>query len=425
MGLLRVLAGQKHNVLERGTVTVSSSNALYPPSWLWDGRPSNDCRFAAAGLNDHITVDTCLTQDPGFESWLDFTTPEKWTPTTTGGAAVERAPVPAPDSGTYACKLSSPAINPGNAQVEQVREARAGETLYALARARTDFPPGEFIHLYCQNQKTKRWLQPGAVWAASELPFLSQALGSTYQTLAAPIVVEGMDVCLTDLVPLRFIAKYEGQAYDGGVLIDNFQVLPAIDLASIHGHNLDASIAVELRSTNDPAWATSTLRATLATRVPAFYGLLGSPVWTDRYWRVLFAGTNLAPIEIGECVLGLSRALTRRPNYGHELKDLYPDVATETPAGELYVAPLSRWPRRVWASQFRFDSEASAQEQLREVYRRCQGRRFPLVVVPDDAKPEVLLGRIDRSWKARRVLLNVYDATDLIVTESPFAVATP
>src|SRR3972149_6179277 len=112
MGYIKVLAGPKVNILERGLVTSSSENALFPRPLLYDGRPSRPFRFAAAAANDHVTVDTCLTQDPGFESWIDATTPEKWVKTTSGGGSVNREATVI-DTGISSCKVSSTGAGAG------------------------------------------------------------------------------------------------------------------------------------------------------------------------------------------------------------------------------------------------------------------------------------------------------------------------
>lgn len=421
---VRVLAGRKLNVLERGIVTSSSEDPLFPRPLIYDGRPSRPFRFSKGDANDHVTVDTCLTLDPGFESWLDINTPEKWTKVLTGGASVTRNSI-VPDTGTYCCQLASPAINPGTAIVMQTIQVRAGETFYPVARAKAA-PGGTFLYLYCRNRQTGRWLTTAGAWSATEQPWFSISLTTSYQTAASSArTVEGMDVCMTDLVDLELSARVVGGG--GGdieVYLDNYRLLPEIDFLSLHGHNIDASISVELRSSNDPTFASSTLRATLTKRVPAFYGILGSPVTSDQHWRVLFSGTNLTPISLGELVLGKALTLARRPDYGWEIKQIDPDVATETPTGEVYSYPQAKWARRVLGMQYKFFSSAEMEEQLREVFQRCRGRRHPLVIVPDDTRPEVLHGRIDRSWAAKRRLVNVYDDTSLVVSESPFEVAT-
>jgi len=426
MGSIRVLAGQKFNLIERGIVTVSSEDALFPRPLLYDGRPSRPFRFAAAGADDHVTIDTCLTQDPGFESWVDASSPAKWTKTLTGSGAVDREATII-DTGTYACKLSA-SSSVGLAMVEQLVEARAGDDLYVVARGRAETAL-DTLELYVGNQKTGKWLTSGG-WVSSFVPFI--ATGATsYQTLALAFQVESMDECLTDLVPLRLIARHlqDPVSYPGAVYVDNFRLLPAIDFASIHGANIDRAVDVELRSSSDPTFASSTLRATLTKRIPAFYGLLGSPISADQHWRFLFGGggisaINSAPISLGEVVLGRALTLARRPDYGWEIKQLEADVATETPTGEVYSYAQAKWARRVLGMQFRFFSAADMEEQLREVFQRCRGRRYPLVIVPDDTRPEVLHGRIDRSWAAKRRLVNAYDDTSLVVSESPFEVAT-
>ena len=425
MGSIRVLAGRKFNPLERGIVTVSSEDALFPRSLLYDGRPSRPFRFAAAGTNDHVTVDTCLTQDPGFESWVDATTPEKWTKSISGTGSVDREATIV-DSGTYACKLAV-STDVGLAMVEQFVWARAGEDLYVSARGRA--AGVTLLQLYVGNVRTGKWLTSGSGWGNTFLPFAT-TLATSFQTLALAFQVEGMDACLEDVVPLRLIARFANPANSPeAAYVDNFRLLPAIDFASIHGHNIDRAVDVELRSSSDPTFASSTLRATLTKRIPAFYGLLGSPVSTDQHWRFLFGGggisaINSVPISLGEVVLGRALTLARRPDYGWEIKRLRPDVATETPTGEVYSSRQSKWSRRVLGMQFKFFATTEMEQQAEEVFERCEGRGQPLVIVPDDTRPEVLHGRIDRSWAAKRRLVNAYDDTSLIVSESPFEVAT-
>lgn len=219
--------------------------------------------------------------------------------------------------------------------------------------------------------------------------------------------------------------KFNVAALDDMITID-FGSAKSIDFCSIHGHNLDSGVTdIELRSSNDNFAADDIDEGSLTARDPAMYLYLSSPV-SKRYWRVKFVGTNGSAGELGQLCIGAASKPTRNPRHGHEMTEVMTAIRNRTRAGALSVVNLTDFPKR--EIPFAFRGSFTALEDLRDnLWVALNYGQDPVVVVPDDDRPNVLHGRFRQDLAITRLFAHatpgneLYDY-ELTLMESAFGV---
>ena len=423
----RVLTGARFNLLESGTVTVSSTvsteDPLFPRTNLYDGRPSRPFRMlTSAALTSiggisicDVTVDGNQVLNGNFDVW-SAGTPVSWTENDTGTAAVTETTTVGEVVTGSAAKL---AAGTGNAYLWQDIVVRSGQKRRIEFFARAD---AGGLDVLLQNLATGNGWN-GSAWVAGAATPVAIGTVATMTAFGANYTVEPFSTTQTDLCTLRILIAATGTKTG---FVDDLYDFPAVDVMTMHGHNLEpGGFLCVLRSDTAAFAGAGTLEATAVVAQPAFYVLLAAAVYR-RYWRVRVTGSWWQTLicEIGELVIGQAYSLLQGATYGAELGFLRDDVATETGLGEQHVYARTRQARRTLGLKFRFDSETKYRAARDEMFKRSGGRVNPLVIIPDTTLPDVIYGRIDRSWKVTRSLVAYYDQNDLTVVESAFPIAT-
>lgn len=185
------------------------------------------------------------------------------------------------NSGTSARKLAKTAALDA-AFCRQRLYARTGERLQVTWALRGDGVATAVLRLW--NVHTGRYLQPdGASWGA--LATRGQQTAASWGYGGVTFTVEGYDVTRRGVVDLWLELLDFGV---GSAWADDLSVIPAVNFTSVHGHNLDALVTPELRSSTDVFADVDTLEHTLAARPGAFYQRLGETF--RRYWRLKLVG---------------------------------------------------------------------------------------------------------------------------------------
>lgn len=405
--LLRAVTGDPRlwNLLARGAVTVSSENPLFPKAHL-PKAPSMRFEFGSLAADQTITVDGTQVPNGGFEiagldGWVDDDTG-------TGTSVEETTTIHA---GAKALKCNGGASGEGRRYRDIV--ARAGEWAEISAALRGNGTVAARVRV--KNLLTGNWLDSAGAWGA-QADVLTRTTAS-YNVEAKQFQVESFAACgFNDAAPLRV---YCVCTQNGDAFFDEVLYVPGVDLLSVHGHNTDPSVPVQFRSSSDGS--SFNTEATLTKAWPSFYGLLPARVF-KRYWQEKLAGANHAAIirhgsvAIAQTFTPLECDLVS----GAELAHLEPDVASETPSGELFVHSLSAFPRRTFALRYEFVSTVTLDDHRVELFHRPRGRRHPMLLIPDTTKPDVLWARGDRSHRVVKTFQDVYSDRDLVVAEAPF-----
>ena len=416
---MRILPGQKCNLLERGIVTVTSEHAQLGRTRLYDGRPSRAWRSASLAADQTIRVDGNLLTDGvtdygGFESWSGGS-PVGWTetPTGTGDVTQEGAIV---NSGASSAKFTG---GTGTAGCYRDVVVKAGEIITIASALRGDGTAG--MRLYVENRLTHKYLVAGGgSWGAVQT-FRNEIPAAWSATEVSGIVVEDFAACQSDLVTLRlslYLAAGGATTY-----ADDVRVWPRVNFGSIHGHNLDPGQVVTFRSSTD-AWAASDdAEATAVNTTPSFYTLLTAGNQDRRYWGFKLAGVPSVYPEIGELVIGYARTPLQQFENPLEESTRWDRQLSVTPGGERHVHKRSKWQIRNRVFLYTYYSQAEYDEGIELFHLRPAGDTYPVVIVPDHDKPTVIHGRLEstfsdaRDWTAGVIFNDVAVA----LNESPFA----
>lgn len=378
-----LLAGDKMNVWNRGTLTVSTGHADFPGSNLADGRPSRPWRAAALASDILLTCDGDILVTDGEHVGKFDTAAHLAAWTGTGTLSLETTDFA---TGPGAGLLTSAGSAATRTYVVTVR---AGERLTVAAKARGGTAAGI---VRVRNRKTGSYLTSAGAWQASSADYVNQS-GASYASTSNVVTVESFpSPCLEPTADLEIVLTQSGA---GTSYYDDIYVFPSFDWMSVHGHNIDNHVAAEFRSSTDAFSASDTLEATLTKRPNAFHAKLSGNV-DRRYTRLKLAGTQLSlATHIGEVVVGQSRMLTRAQNYGWRFVPRRPQVRSTGRTGEVHAYRLTEGQPKLLEMSFLFTTQAEMTEVEDEVFERTLGGVYPLVMLPDDSDPRVVVhGRI-------------------------------
>lgn len=417
------LAGEKLNLLERAVTAPSmtpAAAASFPATALYDQRPSQIAKFGSAAADCRVDIDTNLVTNGGFET----STLSGWTDSDTGnGASTETTTAGEFVSGAKALKLDTVDVA-GVAERYQDIVVRAGERLTFRAQMRKTAAGTAAVVGRIKNLSTGKWLTSAGAWDASTSDALTTT-STTFGLQSRAFTVESWTILQASTVTLRiyFRKASAGAAAEVG-LVDDVELIPDVNFCSIHGHNIDPLIAVQLRSSTDNFSGVDTLEATLSMKQPSFFGVLSTPGTARRYWRLKLSGTNTAAPYIGELVLGYAEEITKRMRQGWTIKWRKAQSRTRTRAGEQFVTALGGGhPHRIAQWQFRHASEATMLELRDQILRRTLQGEHAAVIVPVDTEDVVMFGRFTEEWEVAREFPSMWDS-DAMFEEAAFPAVT-
>ena len=422
MGFL-FAAGTQANILEGAlSITPSSESSLFGKSRLVDQEPGSVFRFASAGANDRIDFDLNRDFNGSFEGEFDSGVPEKWTDASNGTGALEEETTNVHTGGsTKALRLNGGGS--GNEAVAKVQiKVLSGWAMTLQGYLRGDGTDAAKMRV--RILETGQYLQSDGTLSASAVDFGSES-GTTYAEKSASFTVPGFSTTQRHFVTIEIELRNDGS---GLAYADDIALWPHWNFVSLHHHNLGANISPSVLSDDNAAFSSATTRLndsttgikTFDVRRGKFWGRVSALV-TARYLRMQYTGTNYKPIENGELVVAQIRTLQRKPHWGFPTRLDRPQVEAPDRLGRGRVLNLTEQESERITFQFLAISEAERDEMKNElVFRSGQGRD-PVIVVPDDTKPDVLYGRIGRAFEFTTQPAGAF-GYGLEVLEEPFPV---
>lgn len=421
MAGIRFLGGPYFNVLGRSAaispLSVSGEDALFVRASLYGGTPSDPFRFNAVGANT-VTVDLNLIPNGSMETAFVGNLP-------TAAWIKSGTPTTARDTGTFHGGAASMSITGASGEYAAYDvTVRAGESFRYDMWGAGGAAGGTAI-IRIQNRQTGKWLKSDQTWQSAQQDLLSKA-SPGFANAVGNVVVESFLSSLTGTVTLRVYCL----AGTGGnnAYYDDMFLWPAIDFTSIHGHNISPVCAVTLHSSTDNFAANDTTRLTLTPGIPSFYGIIGGPVYTDRYWRLAITSTDNpggAP-WVGEWVLGQQQTLLRNQSYGWKTEFVDPQQREMSEAGEQRANLLTEGQRRRLKLQFDYNSLAKFQEARDAIMRVTRNGAYPCVIVPDDSDTEVVVfGHLAQDFGVSKDFLTQWTGAELAIDESPLFTVIP
>jgi hypothetical protein len=422
MSNILVLAGERFNLFSRvpaANVVVSDEDALYAKDRLGDGRPFWPFRFGTLGADRQITIDGNLLINSVIGSWTAGT-PASWTEANASGGDVVETTVGAEvHGGTGSAAKFVPGAS-GTAQLQQDVIVRAGERLNIEAWLLSD-GTGGVMRFRIYNPHSAHYLKTDGTWASTTEDLFTEA-GGNYSQKTKAFTVESQATLRSELTTLRIIGICNSANKVG--FLDDVTLWPDLDFASVHGHNLDAGIVAEWRHSTDAFGSSNDLVGGAAVPVyrPSFYSAPATGS-TRRWHRLKAVGTNSAAagaIYYGEAVLGQRLSLVAHPAFPMRIEPMLPTLRGRMGVSANLIELHGRAIPRRLTLPFDYAGIPEYQEARDAVYQRTLEGFHPLVIVPDDADPEVCVwgrlvggGGYDRgTWSLRH--------RELVIEEEAF-----
>jgi hypothetical protein len=249
-----------------------------------------------------------------------------------------------------------------------------------------------------RNLATGKYLTNAGAWQAGSAFCLTGAGSLSYQ-------IESLTLCQVAVFSLSISTS-----------ASTVTEWPRWNAAAVVGHNLDAGLTVEMRSSTDNFGGSNVLEVTGAILQPSFF-MLDTGGIANRYGRVLITGTNQVIPWYAEVIPCWLETAVTTLGMDHEITYDWAQIRTDGLYGEPHIYPLAAQPRRL--AKWRFNMDAAREVEIRqEVILRCMGGAYPLLIVPtsSDTPPAVLYGKLDAKWATTRNFRDVW-ATDLTMAE--------
>jgi hypothetical protein len=416
------LTGSAFNLLARGTRSSSPGIASgFSLDDICDGFPSSRVRLASIAEDSYIKVDLQQVLNAGFETWPD-TIPDSWTNVSAGSGTVTKETVNI-HSGVNAVKLVCGSGLGNLAAIRQTLTVRSGEELTLKVWLKT--MPGANGRAGVYNPRTGLYLTSTGSWTKTETSCLLQEGNLDWTENKITFTVESFAAIRSDTTPLVLFFAVADIISTRTVYVDDVELFPSANFLSVHGHNLEPLVTLRWSySDND---GTYVLIKDLTPGDPTFWGLNTNKV-RRRWHKFTVVGTpwTEAP-AFGEIVLGQFQTLLEDAQHpssgGWEWTRAQQQSRSITPTGDVYVRTRTDAPSRALKFPYTHTTEESFQQFREELLERSSYGEFPIVIVPNDDRPEVLFGRIPDDYTDRVGPGLTWHRSQLMIVESPFALS--
>lgn len=400
-----VAAGEKFNLLARSRlITPTSSDALFPPSFLYDDSQAFPWKPSSNAANLRHDIDLAFW-DGAMGSWSGGA-PSGWTKTTSGGGTVAETTVAGEVRGGTgsAAKFNKSA---GTALLYRDIEVRSGEPLvfqgYAFRQASGS------TRAIVQDLRNGYYLTSGGAWQAA-IAYVATSTDAAYTEKKVAFTTQTWATVNGPLTTLRLTLEENGAG--GGAdfsFWDDAVIYPQYNFLAGFGHNL-APVVV-------PTWKWSTDNfgavTTFSTPTLGLYDFWSTfTARTERYLRLELVGTNPTRPQLTEIVIANAFTAGRGVNDG--VRYSYLDPLDRQSSGDKTVRFAQRDRRRL-VMEFENETETESRD---EIFRRARGGGHPLVLVPLETESVCIHGRFDDDDLTHNRLIMNYLSYGFSVTES-------
>lgn len=409
------LAGRAFNLMGRGTLYSSDQNAYYPRENVANNDPSVPFKFGSIQADGWHKVDLNHVTNGDMETFTG-STPTGWTASNTGsGTTSQDTSVGGPHSGLAGLRCTTTPAG-GSAGPIVAFTARSGEEWRVGVWM---FPVTGTARLRVYNATTGKYLTAAGAWTTVASDCATET-NPAYAEKKVDFTIEDYSTCRSDTVTLLVRCYVSGVSQDA--LFDDVTAFPGVNFFSLHGHNIEANCALSWYYSDDDSAYTSVRRETPAQ--PSFYGVLSATAF-HQWWKFEQSGTPYAAAgSWGELVLGQAQTLTTDAQ--HPAQNAWtwgatrPQVVNVTPTGRRYVSNRTMHRQRVLRMPYFQKSDASYTQFRDEIMGRCDDGAYPVVVVPDNSKGDVLFAQIPAESEDRQDALTTAHKTELMLMEMPF-----
>lgn len=376
------LCGDRLNAAAYGTVSVSpAADTSYPSSRLIDQFLDEFWEQGSIAADSYIRCDLNQVVNSGFETYSGgaFT---GWTSNVVGGGSTVTQDSGIKKAGTYSAKFTTGAGGGSKAEVTQSLTVRSGQkwrgsfSMYAGA--------GGVTKLEVWNPYTKNYLNSSGTWQASQAYHKSTVGTAAWEDFTTSFTVEAWATCQSSLtsLQLRFVVEIVSKVG----YADEVYFWPEVNTVVLTGHNVEAGLPIQWRSSTDNFGASDVLVATLPARAGVAYSYQSTAVIT-RYVALKFSGTPVAKLRATEVFWGYGLSTSETPAWGYAVKRSvgqirssrasvrFADFSLDAVTLSFTPAFVTQWP-----------------EIETEIFERCSAGQM-IIAIPDTSRTPIFIGR--------------------------------
>jgi hypothetical protein len=262
--------------------------------------------------------------------------------------------------------------------------------------------------LQIRNPITGNYLNPSGEWQSEAVDC------ATTGTFSIEFEVESIEECRGFTAVDLEVTTTSGSKFNE----DELLLLPAINIAAVFGHNLGPVAAEVSRSDDGASWFTS---AEMEIDQPSFYSLFADTY--ARYWSLFLEGTNHEPGYVGEYFLGYAREAPSPVQQGWKRTGRQQQARRTNDAGAVFRTAMAAKPMTGLQLDFKhFGPEL--EDFRRDIEDRSQCGIHPVIVIPDEDKPLVVLGVVEESFESSHETLK-HETSSLTIEPLPGPIVAP
>lgn len=380
------IAGERGNMLDGAVFTPSSADANFGTEFLADGDPGTIFRFNAAAANDGIVASMNILLNGGFEGAFVSGVPEKWVDDSTGTGRLTKE-TGVVDEGVNSVELETLGGG-GTAIVRQDILVGAGWEMSITAALQSGAGP-DTVEIFVLNLDTGRYLNSSEAWVTAVSAWFTRTATSWATSGPSTFTVEAASVGERAFYTLRVFAKVSGNNQIG--FVDDFRIWPHWDFAAIFGAEYPPTVTARIRSDNNVGMSSPTNRVAFTFGRPGIYGEPPATV-TEEFVQLYFDGTALEPISVSEWIIGVKRTLPRKMRLPFEAEVSVDLVTAKGRGGRAEPLSLERDASRDFELRTWANDSAERSQLHRELFDAVRWGGGQLVVVPNDAEPDIYYG---------------------------------
>lgn len=418
------LTGKNANFLRRGANSAGTAwvtcnptaSTVGPLANVYDDDPSTPYINGSNVANPWIKVDVNAIRSGDFEhaTAVDGYLTEggnagdRWWSAVSGTGTAARTTT----AGQFETGTAGLALNGGTGYglVSEYYRVQAGESREISLRYKTS--TASSVKVEIRNKHTGLYLHSDLTWVAAQAYcWNSVTADGTWRSATVAYTVESLALCGGDeaVLSVTIINTVSGASY-----IDTVVDVPGVNFLSIHGHNIAGAWAsgksqtpqVLQWSTDDSSWT----NVSYVTKYAGSFYYTFSTLY-KRWWRLYWDGTNRETMWIGEMVLGQARTCATSPLYaGSSFDAQIPGVRSQGPQGRVMNYRMAMNAALGADLKFLAASRATLDELIEGIWQRSGQGRYPVVMVPDTNKPDVIFGRTIDPVRYTPTSATAYDA---------------
>lgn len=374
------LAG--NGIVQAETLTPTpAEDSLFPVTNLQgQALPFQPFKHGSAAASSEVVIDLSAVDNGGFEADGDGDDPTDWT-IVSGTPSVSNTQQ---NSGSVSLRL-----NADGEAASQDLLAIPGNT-YTFEVALYGDGTND-INVYVIDLRTGKYRTSGGAWSLTKTAIATRSTGS-WATTSVSVPIEERALNAVGGTTIRILAEKSGA---GTAYLDDVRWYPNTDTLAIVDHNVPDGFTVEIHSSTDNFSASDTTESTMTVRAGRMYDVFTTSPISRRWLKLIVTELPFEAIRYGQLIVGekvaMGRSVEVRYPLGYGLLQT-PDESRAVPVA-LAESPT------IDGSFSVGDTKSGYETNLTKLWGASKYGVEPVLLVPDDSRPELIYGRVSARFE--------------------------